>query len=101
MTGVIREIRSNVDPLKSFRVTNSTLAVAFLGPLGTGDWGKVTIHSPSPNKDVAHSYTAWIRTGELATPELSREIPVHVALSETYIAGVSKNIWVCNEIEIL
>ena len=59
--GVLREKRVEVDVAAALKLPGaSAIAAAFLGTLGKGRWGKVTVHVSSPHHDVLHSYTAWV-----------------------------------------
>ncbi len=66
IVGVLREKRVDVDVTAALKLPSaSAMAAAFLGPLGNGRWGKVTVHTQSPS-DALHSYTAWVPSEALS-----------------------------------
>ena len=61
VVGVLREKRTEVNVATSLKLPGaSEMVAAFLGPLGKGRWGKVTVHALSAREDVLHSYTARV-----------------------------------------
>ena len=56
ITGVVRETEAEVNVYGSLKLPHTAMSGGFLGTLGHGEWGKVTIHVL---KDVIYSYTAW------------------------------------------
>lgn len=99
--GILREKQQLVDVADALKLPAATaMASAFLGPLGKGRWGKVTVHAPSPRDDVLHSYTAWVPTDVLA--QLGRGIGTTVSVG-LYSVSVPRTgtFWVCREFEAI
>ena len=57
ITGVVTELLPRVDVYHSLKLSRTAINRAFLGVLGDGMWGQVTIHVL---EDVTYSYTAWV-----------------------------------------
>ena len=100
VTGVVREIYKQVDVFTSLNLQYSSMTVAFLGPLGQGSWGKVTIHAPSWERDVLHSYTAWVTSDNLTSSNHSKGITVMVKLRSFSVLGRDIRVWMCDEYKI-
>ena len=100
VTGVVRELRKDVDVIESLKLPDSPMTTALLGPLGKGRWGRVTIHAPSSKGDVLHSYTAWIMHEELSNPKHSKGITVEADLHGYSVPGKDAVMWVCDEYRI-
>lgn len=98
--GFVREIYKQVDVITSLNLQDSSMTAAFLGPLGQGRWGKVTIHAPSRERDVLHSYTAWVKSDDLISSNHSRGITVMAKLRGFSVPGRDIRVWVCDEYEV-
>ena len=99
--GVLREKHPVVDVADALKLPAATaMASAFLGPLGKGRWGKVTVHAPSPQDEVLHSYTAWVPTDVLG--QLGAGIGTTVSV-RLYSVSVPRTgaLWVCREFEAI
>ena len=59
---MVREITQKRDVYKFFKMPRTEMNKAFMGVLGTEDWGRVTIHVL---EDVIYSYTVWVPTESL------------------------------------
>lgn len=99
--GVIREKAVEVDLAKALKLSGATaMASAFLGPLGQGRWGRVTVHAPSPEGDVLHSYTAWVPTEVLSAVGSTKGVTVEMCLYVQAIPGKERQ-WVCKSCELV
>lgn len=90
ITGVVTEISSQVDVYQSLRMSRTAINKAFLGPLGDGMWGRVTIHV---FEDVIYSYTAWVPAASLSG-DASRGLAVSATLERVDVAAKARE-WVC------
>lgn len=97
--GIVRELRHTVNVTQSLKLPASSLTAAFIGPLGKGQWGKVTIHAPA-HDDVLRSYTAWVRREALTRVKHSRGVTVAATLQVQTVPGV-KPVWVCKHYEVM
>ena len=101
VVGVLREKHVEVDVATALKLPGASgMAAAFLGPLGKGRWGKVTVHSPSAREDVLHSYTAWVPADALSRLVGGKGSVVTVDLCSLTVVG-SGNFWVCKEFEVI
>ena len=96
--GVLRERRTRVDPNVALDLPASSIAAGFLGPLGQGRWGKMTIHVPQ--NDVLHSYTAWIDREWLQDAGSKTGVTVEVTLEKHEVPTRARE-WICTEYQIL
>ena len=97
--GIVRELRTTVDVMQSLKLPPSSFTAALLGPLGKGQWGKVTIHVPGDD-DVLRSYTAWARRAALTLVKHSAGITVAATLQIQSVPG-NGAVWVCKHYEVL
>ena len=97
--GIVRELRTTVDVIQALKLPASSFTSAFLGPLGKGQWGRVTIHVPG-HDDVLHSYTVWARREALTRVRHSRGITVAASLQVQTVPG-RERVWVCKHYEVL
>lgn len=81
----------------SLRLPNTAIASGFLGPLGKGRWGKVTVHSPTV-EDVLHSYTAWLPT-ELLDDAPSKGVTVEATLYPKVLP--TERVSICSSFAVL
>lgn len=99
--GVLREKRVVVDVAKTLKLPSaSTMAAAFLGPLGKGRWGKVTVHEQSSDEDVLHSYTAWVPSEALSRLVCDTGSAVAVDLRSVAVPGKGR-FWVGRAFEVI
>lgn len=99
--GILREKRMVVNVPEALKLpAANSMASAFLGPLGKGRWGKVTIHAHSSQDDVLHSYTAWVPRDVLAQLGKGTGTLVAVGLYSYSLPGVAP-FWVCNVFEAI
>ncbi len=73
---------------------------AFLGKLGKGEWGRVTLHTQSLDEDSLLSYTFWVPSGILSGPMNVRGITVSAEIASHFLPIV-ENIWVCENYEVI
>ena len=78
----------------------TTMVSAFLGPLGKGRWGKITVHAPSPEGDELHSYTAWVPANALSQVGGTIGAAVSVGLYSLAVLGAGR-VWVCSAFEVI
>ena len=86
-----------MDVMRSFGLPNTAMASGFLGSLGTGRWGKVTVHCQTVD-DVLHSYTAWVPT-ELIDDSPSKGLTVQATLYAKVLP--TERVWICNSFAVL
>lgn len=67
LVGVLREWQQAANPFKEFRLPDTAMSRAMLGPLGNGPVAKLTIHVPSADPEV-ESYTLWLPRSLITTP---------------------------------
>ena len=101
VTGVVREVRRGVDVYEAFNLDPTPMSAAFLEALGEGDWGKVTIHVPTPQAATLHSYTAWIPNEILDNPQHSRGATVEAVLRGFAVPGRDTSAWACDQYTII
>ena len=101
VVGVLREKRVEVDVAAALKLPRASgMVAAFLGPLGKGRWGKVTVHAPSSSEDVLHSYTAWVPADVLSSLGCGKGAAVTVGLYSVSVVR-SGCFWVCNMFELI
>ena len=101
IVGVLRERTMKVDVAAALKLpAATTMASAFLGPLGKGRWGKITIHAPSPKEGVLRSYTAWVPADVLSQVGSAKGVTIAVGLRSQSVAGVGC-LWVCSSYEVI
>lgn len=101
ITGVLREKAVQVDVAATLRLPGATaMTAAFLGPLGKGRWGKITVHAPSPKEEVLHSYTAWVPTDALLRVGGTIGAAVTLGLYSLAVSGTGR-FWVCSAFEVI
>ena len=101
IVGVLREKAVEVDVAAALKLHGATTMVsAFLGPLGKGRWGKITVHAPSPEGDELHSYTAWVPANALSQVGSTKGVTIAVGLRSQSVAGVGC-LWVCSSYEVI
>lgn len=91
ITGVVREIENSVDVCKKLNMPNTEISKALLGTLGSGKWGRVTIHE---YKSVIHSYTAWVPNSMLSLNTLRKGITVTAVLQKHDVHTIARE-WMC------
>ena len=57
VVGVVRELNHPVDVYQYLKLPRTAMSKSLLGDLGSGEWGRVTIHELG---SVIYSYTAWV-----------------------------------------
>jgi hypothetical protein len=98
--GTVRELRSPVDPLAYYGLSDTTVARAGLGRIGRQPVGRITIHVPSPFGNETESYTAWIPTQLLADGDVRRGAIVDVHLEGVQLLD-GQIAWFCSGVEVL
>lgn len=91
IVGVVRELYRKVDVYQRLQLPRTTLSKGFLGDLGSGDWGRVTIHEI---KSVIYSYTAWIPTSILSAEGPKLGTTVSATLQRLDVHGKARE-WTC------
>jgi len=97
--GVLRELIPRRDAMKVYRLPDTAVSRAILGPLASGEWGQITIHSPQSDGVVLASYTAWIPSAWLADSRVIKGLTIGALLQPLAILG-RDSVWVCLEFEI-
>ena len=101
--GVLRECRVVVDVARALKLSCPTAMMSgFLGRLGRGQWGKVTIHQQSPIEGVLHSYTAWVPNEILSAAKGTKDVGVTVraGITSYSVRGVG-SYWICDSYELV
>ena len=96
VTGVIRELDRRVDVYRRLRLPRTALSAGFLGDLGTGEWGRITIHVL---QSVTYSYTAWVPASLVPAGGLEIGATVSIALRRVDVARKARE-WLCWRIRI-
>ena len=101
VVGNLREIANEINVVKALHLREFTaMTSGFLGPLGKGIWGKVTIHEPSASEHIFHSYTVWVKNEHLRVAANSTGITVSVEI-EPYVIPSIGTVWICSKYEVL
>ena len=87
VTGVVRELDRRVDVYRRLKLPRTALSEGFLGDLGSGEWGRMTIHVL---KSVTYSYTAWVPVSLVPAGGLGIGATVSVVLQRVDIAGKAR-----------
>ncbi len=95
ITGVVTELTSQVDVYRSLRISPTAINKGFLGVLGSGEWGRVTVHVL---EDVIYSYTAWV-PAVLLKGDVRRGVAVSALLHRLDVAGKARE-WVCTQFQV-
>lgn len=93
VTGVVREIRLDVDPYTALGVLRGPIGAAALGPIGERSVSRLTVHAPSPEEvDLLESFTAWVPSDLLVG--VSRNGTVTMDIEAVHVLG-SDCVWYC------
>lgn len=92
--GVVRELSKNEDVYQRMKLPRTSVSQGFLGDLGLGKWGKITIHEP---KSVIYSYTAWALMSELLLEGLKERVTVSATL-ERFDVPKKARVWICRSL---
>ena len=93
--GVIREIDHHVDAYQRLDVPPTPIGKALLNVLGSGRWGRMTIHVLDAK---IYSYTVWVPASALAQG-MTRGVTVSAQLERLDIARIARE-WVCTELRL-
>ena len=97
IVGVLRERRIDVDVYEALGMRPTPISAGFLGVLGTGNWGRITLHCQS-HEDELLSYTAWVPT-EMLLSDFQASVTLLATLTQqTLPVG---NEWVCESLEAM
>ena len=96
ITGVVRELDRQVDVYQRLKLPRSSISEGFLGDLGIGKWGRVTIHVL---KSVIYSYTCWIPLSLLPPGGVGNGVTVSANLERVDVAGKARE-WVCRGFQL-
>lgn len=98
--GTLRELRRSVDPVKLYKVKDTSVGRAMLGPIGAQKVGRVTVHVTYSPEDPIDSFTAWIPTTLLQDELLTNGVTVAFDLTTVNIPGHGY-VWFCDRLEVL
>lgn len=99
--GILREIQRDADPTKVLRIDRlSTLGAAFLGPLGSGSWSRITVHEPTTAGTSLNSFTVWLTQAELQRADSSKGVTVAIDIAPLQIHGIG-SVWLGTAYEVL
>jgi hypothetical protein len=87
VVGILREIARSSDPLDTYRLDDTTIGRALLGPIGTGAVGRITVHAPSMSDGQLDSFTAWVPAELLEDQRITRGLTVSIAVEGVAIPG--------------
>ncbi len=96
VTGVIREVDSQVDVYRRLNLPRTPINKGFLGELGSGRWGRMTIHVL---ESVAYSYTAWIPVSLLPAGGVRLGVAASAELQRVDVATVARE-WICRHFRL-
>ena len=96
IVGVIRAMERNVDVYRRLEVPRTTGGKAFLGVLGSGRWGRVTIHVLGRR---IHSYSAWVPDRLIPRHNLRNGVTVSAVLQRHDVARIARE-WVCQRFNV-
>lgn len=100
IVGVLREITKSADPAKVFKLDNTTMAYALLGPVGRQPVGKITVHAPSASGTQQESFNVWIPSTLIKDTRIVRGLTVSLTLEGIPVLG-SGYTWFCDSFDIL
>lgn len=98
--GILREIRSCADPLKAFRLADTSIGRASLRSIGKQEMGKITVHVPYPTEDYIESFTSWIPVPLLRDRRIKRGVTVALDLQRIHIVGRGYT-WFCDSLDVM
>lgn len=98
--GTLRDLRNSVDSAKVYKVNDTSMWRAMLGPIGAQEVGRITVHVPYPAYDQIESFTTWIPTKLLQDELLKEGVTVAFAL-ETVNVPSHGYTWFCSSIKAL
>jgi hypothetical protein len=98
--GILREVRPHVDPVKAFRVPDTSIGRASLRSIGKQEMGKITVHVPYPTDDYIESLTSWIPAKVLRDRRIQRGVTVALDLERIQIMGRGYA-WFCTSLELV
>jgi len=100
VVGILREIARSANPIKTFRLADTIIANAGLGPIGAQPVGKLTVHVPMPSVGPLQSFTVWIPTELLKERRIVRGITVSLCIDSIQVLGRG-HAWFCDEFEVV
>lgn len=98
--GTLRELRSSVDPVKVYKVKDTSMGHAMLGPIGAQEVGRVTVHVTYSADDPIDSFTSYIPTKLLQDELLKTDVTVAFDLETVNVPGHGYT-WFCSRLEVL
>ena len=96
ITGVVREIDPLVDVYRKLGLPRTAVSAGFLGVLGVGRWGRLTVHVLDSR---TFSYSVWLPVSLIPTGGLARGVTVSVVLRRLDVQGVARE-WVCRRFQV-
>ena len=75
-------------------------AIAMLGPIGSQEMGRITVHVPSANRKQLESFTLWIPSDLLSEPRIVSGITVSLVIESVEILGQGFA-WFSDEFEVV
>ena len=100
ITGLVREKLNRKDVFSTLDVKRGTLGSEMIEPLSEGEWGKITIHVPSPSNNKFLSYTFWALTSHITCAKNKKGVTAQAQIRSLKIPNKS-SIWVCTCYEVL
>src|SRR5690606_19820249 len=91
--GILREVQRDAEPTKVLRIDRlSAMGAAFLGPLGSGSWSRVTVHEPTAEGTPFNSFTIWLTRDDLQRSQSSKGVTVAVDVAPLQVHGIG-SVW--------
>ena len=101
VVGTLHALKVEADVAKTLNIpVASAMALAFLGPLGTGKWSRVTLHEPLSGQNKYNNYTFWVASKNVTQAENCMGITVTAKISPLVISDESI-VWLCEHFELL
>lgn len=95
IVGILREVSRNSNPIKAYRLNDTSMARAMLGRIGAQRVGKITVHVPSTSEEQRQSFSAWIPSELLKEPRIVHGITVSLSLEGVRILSHGYT-WFCD-----
>lgn len=98
--GTLRELRPSVNPTKVYKVKDTSMGRAMLGPIGVQEVGRITVHVTYSSDEPIDNFTTWIPTKLLQDELLTKDVTVAFDLETVNVPGHGY-VWFCDRIEVL
>ncbi len=89
--GVVRELNPQVNVYQHLKIPKTAISEALLGDMGSGEWGRCTIHVL---ESVVYSYTIWVPASVLTEAGIERGVTVSAELERFDVPQKARE-WLC------